>query len=52
VLFEIARQLSYSTQEGLDVEIIRISCAVSVRALVAKSFDFTYARRAARLQQK
>lgn len=48
VLFEIARQLSYLTQEGLDVEIIRISCAVSVRALVAKSFDFSYARPAAR----
>src|SRR4030095_4568313 len=40
VPFEIARQMGYFSQEGLDVEIIRMSCAVSVRALVAKSIDF------------
>jgi hypothetical protein len=34
VPFEIARQMGYFSQEGLDVEIIRMSCAVSVRALV------------------
>jgi len=32
--------MGYFSQEGLDVEIIRMSCAVSVRALVAKSIDF------------
>ena len=40
VPFEIARQMGYFSQEGLDVEVIRMSCAVSVRALVAKSIDF------------
>jgi ABC-type nitrate/sulfonate/bicarbonate transport system substrate-binding protein len=40
VPFEIARQMNYFSQEGLDVEIIRMSCAVSVRALVARSIDF------------
>ena len=40
VPFEIARQMGYFAQEGLDVEIIRMSCAVSVRALVARSIDF------------
>src|SRR5689334_22191177 len=40
VPFEIARQMNYFSQEGLDVDIIRMSCAVSVRALVAKSIDF------------
>lgn len=40
VPFEIARQMGYFSQEGLDVEIIRMSCAVSVRAVVAKSIDF------------
>jgi ABC-type nitrate/sulfonate/bicarbonate transport system substrate-binding protein len=40
VPFEIARQLGYYAQEGLDVEVIRMSCAVSVRALVARSIDF------------
>jgi NitT/TauT family transport system substrate-binding protein len=32
--------MGYFSQEGLDVEIIRMSCAVSVCALVAKSIDF------------
>src|SRR5437773_9431158 len=40
VPFEIARQMNYFSQEGLDVEVIRMSCAVSVRALVARSIDF------------
>ena len=40
VPFEIARRMGYFSQEGLDVDIIRMSCAVSVRALVAKSIDF------------
>jgi ABC-type nitrate/sulfonate/bicarbonate transport system substrate-binding protein len=40
VRFEIARRMGYFSQEGLDVDIIRMSCAVSVRALVAKSIDF------------
>jgi len=40
VPFEIARQMGYFSQEGLDVEVIRMSCAVSVRALVARSIDF------------
>jgi len=40
VPFEIARRMGYFSQEGLDVEIIRMSCAVSVRALVARSIDF------------
>src|ERR1043166_6704716 len=40
VPFEIARQMGYFSQESLDVEVIRMSCAVSVRALVAKSIDF------------
>src|SRR5690349_19244059 len=40
VPFEIARQRNYFLQEGLNVEIIRMSCAVSVRALLAKSIDF------------
>src|ERR1043166_7041015 len=40
VPFEIARQMGYFSQEGLDVEVIRMSCAVSVRALLAKSIDF------------
>ena len=33
VPFEIARRMGYFSQEGLDVDIIRMSCAVSVRAL-------------------
>jgi ABC-type nitrate/sulfonate/bicarbonate transport system substrate-binding protein len=40
VPFEIARQMGYFAQEALDVEIIRMSCAVSVRALLARSIDF------------
>src|ERR1043166_9303209 len=40
VPFEIARQIGYFSQEALDVEVIRMSCAVSVRALLAKSIDF------------
>jgi ABC-type nitrate/sulfonate/bicarbonate transport system substrate-binding protein len=32
--------MGYFSQERLDVDIIRMSCAVSVRALVAKSVDF------------
>jgi ABC-type nitrate/sulfonate/bicarbonate transport system substrate-binding protein len=40
VPFEIARQMGYFSQEGLDVEVIRMSCAASVRALVARSIDF------------
>src|ERR1044071_7016835 len=40
VPFEIARQMGYFSQEGLDVEVIRMSCAVSVRALVARSIEF------------
>lgn len=37
---ELARQKGYFSQEGLEVEMIRMSCAISIRALVAKSIDF------------
>lgn len=40
VPFEIARQKGFFSQEGLDVEIIRIGCSVSVKALIARSIDF------------
>ena len=40
VLVEIARQKGYFSQEGLEVEIIRMSCEIALRALVAKSIDF------------
>ncbi len=40
VPFEIARQKGFFSQEGLDVEIIRVSCSVSIKALIARSIDF------------
>jgi NitT/TauT family transport system substrate-binding protein len=40
VPFEIARQKGFFSQEGLDVEIIRIGCSVSVKSLIARSIDF------------
>ncbi len=40
VPFEIARQKGFFSQEGLDVEIIRVGCSVSIKALIARSIDF------------
>jgi len=42
-IFLVPQDRGYFRQEGLDVDIIRMSCAVSVRALVAKSIDFEVA---------